>query len=126
MFLAGAISMLMISYAIGLLFSTFAKDDSVYHAMTMTYFFTVGLIGGLMVPGQKPEWMINVAYVLPNSYPNELFGIASGSVVIGDLPPSPFFQGYAISEGKAIADFIVPIILSIIIFVWSVKILKFD
>jgi len=125
MFLAGTISMLMISYAIGLFFASFAKDDSVFHAMTSTYFFTVGLIGGLMIPVAKPQWMIDAAYILPNAYPNELFGLASGAIGIAGIPSSssPF---QLITQGKAIADFCVPVILSVLIFIAAVKVLKFD
>lgn len=123
MFLAATIATLLISYSIGLFFASFAKDDMIFHAIVMLYFFGVGLIGGLMIPGIKPDWMINAAYIFPNTYANELFGLASGIIEIGS---GTDINVQYISEGKAIADFVVPVTLSVVLFIGSIKILKFD
>ncbi len=124
MFIGATIVMVLISYSIGLFFASFAKNDSVFQAIVMTYFFSVGLLGGLMIPGVVPDWMIYVGYVIPHSYANELYGIATGSVVVGYAGTNP--EIIYISQAKEIADFIVPIVLSFVITFGAIKILKFD
>ena len=46
--------MLLISFSIGLFFTSIAHDASSFQGMAMFYFFLVSFMGGMMFPGKIP------------------------------------------------------------------------
>lgn len=111
---ASLVVMLLISFSIGLFFTSIAHDASSFQGMAMLYFFLVSFMGGMMFPGEIPGWMTYVGYVLPHVYAGELFKWAAGTL----QPP--------LSEVKLALDFVVPLVFTAIFMYGAVKKLKFD
>lgn len=105
------ILMLYISYTIGMLFTSIAKDDQMYMGMAMMYFFLSAFIGGLMFPSDVPTWMGYASYVIPHGYLDPIYTWAGGDTI---------------TQFDAIAGIIVPIVIGTLALIGSVKLLKFD
>ncbi len=110
--------MLFTSYSVGMFFTTLAKDDQAYMGIAMMYFFFAGFFGGLMIPGEQPEWMNIVGYIVPHGYIDPLYDWVAGAIVgsgSGQIAIWEFSLG-----------FIIPILIGILALIGSAKFLKFD
>lgn len=68
-----------LSFAMGAMFVAISKNISMFQGLTMTYFFTASILGGLLFPGVKPEWMNAISFIIPHAYFADLFAWASNS-----------------------------------------------
>lgn len=103
--------MLYCSYGLGLFITTISKDDQAYMGMAMLYFFFAGFIGGLMFPGDVPNWMVYLGYLVPHSYVGSLYDWVAGQDV---------------ANWELALGFIVPILFGTGITFAAIKLLKFD
>ncbi|BDU67834.1 MAG: hypothetical protein TYPL_4870 [Candidatus Tyloplasma litorale] len=110
-FLCSTIVMLFASFSLGIFFTSIAPNDQSYMAMAMLYFFFAGFMGGLLFPGDVPNWIEYIGYVIPHSYVGFLNDWAAGT---------------SIETWQTVTGFIVPIVFGIVVLGASVKLLKFD
>ncbi len=103
--------MLYISYSLGMLLTTIAKDDQMYMGIGMLYFFFAGFIGGLMFPGEVPQWMETLSYVIPHAYLDPLYD---------------WVAGQDITTFQMTAGFVVPVVFGTGCLIGAAKLLKFD
>ncbi len=110
--------MLYASYGLGIFFTAIAKDDQMYMGIAMLYFFLAAFIGGIMFPGDTPEWMEYLGYLVPHSYVGPIYDWAGGADIgsaTGEIPAWEFSLGI-----------IVPIVFGTLITFAGIKALKFD
>lgn len=119
---ASTIVMVYLSYSLGLFFVSVAKDDLTFQAIVMLYFFSVGILGGMMIPGEIPTWMVDVGYLIPHSYANELYSLSVGTVVVGESTSNVA----SITTSKFVLDIIIPIIVGTTAIFGATKFLKFS
>ncbi len=103
--------MLYCSYGLGLFITTIAKDDQAYMGMAMLYFFFAGFIGGLMFPGDVPDWMTYIGYIVPHSYVGSLYD---------------WVAGVEVSTVDMVLGFVIPILFGTGVTFAAIKLLKFD
>lgn len=103
--------MIFVSYSLGMFITTIAKDDQAYMGMAMMYFFFAGMLGGLMFPGDTPDWMRYVGYIVPHSYLDPLYDWASGN---------------EIETWEMVCGFVIPITFGSLALGGAIKLLKFD
>ncbi len=111
--------MLVPSYALGLFFTSVAKDDQAYMGMAMLYFFFAGFVGGIMFPPTAlvPHWMQWVGYLVPHSYIGNFYDWSAGySIGIWGLGESATLAVSAI----------IPLTFGVAITFAAAKTLKFD
>ncbi len=122
--------MLYTSYSLGMLFTTISKDDQMYMGIGMLYFFMAGFVGGLMFPGQTPEWMNALSLIIPHGYIDSLYDWAAGAQVVNQ--GGHIFSIYdgntlvSISQFEFAMGFIVPVVFGTACLGASAKLLKFD
>ncbi|NQX83117.1 MAG: hypothetical protein HRS50_00160 [Mycoplasmataceae bacterium] len=109
--IAALIIMLIVSYSFSLFIVSITHNETTYQAIIMFYFFTASFMGGMIFPGEIPEWMNIVGYLIPHAYAGELFDWTIGE----EIPTT-----------KLVFDFIVPIIFTTACMFGAVKLLKFD
>ena len=121
------IMMIVLSYSLGLFFTSIVPNIYAYHAISMLYFFVVSFMGGMLIPGAQPEWMTYVGYIIPHSYVSELFIWSSGNVEIGGSGWSHWEnETLWISKAKFAMNFICPLIISFLCIFSASKFLKYD
>ncbi len=110
--------MIYASYGLGIFFTAIAKDDQMYMGMAMLYFFFTAFMGGIMFPGETPDWMTYVGYFVPHSYVGSIYDWAAGADIgsaSGEIPVWEFSLGI-----------IVPVVFGTLVTVAGIKVLKFD
>ncbi len=110
--------MIYASYGLGIFFTAIAKDDQMYMGMAMLYFFFASFMGGIMFPGDTPQWMQYVGYLVPHSYVGPIYDWAAGAEIgsaAGQIPIWKFSLGI-----------IVPVLFGTLVTIAGIKVLKFD
>ncbi len=122
---------LFLSYAIGMMFLSFSKDDQQYSMLVMFYFFLASFLGGMLIPGgsENIEWMRYVGYAIPNVYSSHLMTAAGSGVDFVSL--FNFTSGYtygtlSIDGWEAALNIFVPIVIGIAAIGVSIKFFKWD
>ncbi len=103
--------MLYASYTLGMLFTSIAKDDQMYMGMAMMYFFLASFIGGLMFPGQSPDWMSYASYLVPHGYIDPLYQWVAGD---------------SLSTADAVLGVVIPVLFGTACLFGSIRLLTFE
>lgn len=62
-----------LSFAMGAMFVSISKNINMFQGLVMVYFFSASILGGLLFPGIKPEWMNIVSFIIPHAYFADIF-----------------------------------------------------
>ncbi len=127
----GVVIGLFLSYALGMMFLSFSKDDQQYSMLVMFYFFLASFLGGMLIPNGSAniEWMRYVGYAIPNVYSSHLMSAAGYGVDfvnIFNFSAGYTYNGLAVEGWEAALNVFVPIVIGIVAILTSIKFFKWD
>ncbi len=135
----GIVIGLFLSYAIGMMFLSFSKDDQQYSMMVMFYFFLASFLGGMLIQqSAEIEWMVDVGYAIPNVYSSNFITATGHGASIADVfnfssgfsydvvKPNGELEMISVEGWKAALNVFVPILFGIFAIFVSIKFFKWD